>query len=193
MKEDNHNSISMVYANDTVDFGTIDIKSTSSSVKKDDGTQIETDSEMGDETSNSNITRQYLPQHSFLSASSEYSSYLNAPADSTIIDNRKLVYIPVRLNCGVCAQCSPDVLKHCPMVLRSIQADLRKAFSILPVAVHSLLRRTNLWLNYNGYAYGPKANPRILRHITTHHHPRGSLIGLVIRHKRPWELRFIRA
>lgn len=169
MKADNHNTISMVYDNDTVDFGTIDIKSTSSSVKKDDGTQVETDSETADEPSNS---KEYLPQHSLLSGcSSEYSSYLESPADAIIIDNRKNVYIPVRLNCGVCAHCSPDVLKHCPMVLRSIQADLRKAFSLLPVSVHSLLRRTNLWLNYNGYAYGPKANPRILRHITTHHHP----------------------
>jgi hypothetical protein len=96
---------------------------------------------------------------------------LNTTADATIIDNRKLVYVPIRLACGVCAYCSPDVLRHCPMVLRSIQADLSGAFSMLPVSVHSLLRRTRIWLNYNGYAYGPKAHPRILRHVTTHHHP----------------------
>ena len=186
MKKDNRNDISMVYANDTVDFGTIGICQISdeSLDKKDDGTHILSDSDTGDDpSSNSNSnsnsnSKDCLPQHANHNQDTndddlyqQHIHYLNTPADATIIDNRKLVYIPVLLACGICAYCSPDVLKHCPMVLRSIQADLSRAFSILPVSVHSLMRRTNLWLNYNGYAYGTNANPRILRHVTTHHHP----------------------
>ena len=180
--------ISKVHASDTVDFGTFDFGSTKKTILsyKDDGTQSESYSSIGDNEDGldgddqhvsqrprranhdiDNTIYQYMDRTLF----QQYSNYLENNSDPTIIDNRKLVYIPIRLACGVCAYCSPDVLKHCPMVLRSIQADLTRAFSVLPKSVHSLLRRTNLWLNYNGYAYGPKANPRILRHVTCHHHP----------------------
>jgi len=167
MNEENlndiYNDISVVYDNDTVDFGTIDFSAPSDGAKKDDVTHIESDS------SDTRDDEKRLPQHVNDNNNGRYDLYQQHI--STIIDNRTLEYIPVRLKCGICAYCSPDVLKHCPMVLRSIQADLSNCFKMLPISVHSLLRRTNLWLNYNGYAYGPKANPRILRHVTTHHHP----------------------
>jgi len=166
MNEENLNDISVVYDNDTIDFGTIDfsVPSDGKLAKKDDVTHIESDSDTGYDD------KDHLPQHANTFTTTNRTD-LYQQHISTIIDNRTLEYIPVRLKCGICAYCSPDVLKHCPMILRSIQADISNAFSVLPVSVHSLLRRTNLWLNYNGYAYGPKANPRILRHVTTHHHP----------------------
>lgn len=204
MNETNNedNMISMVYANDTVDFGMIDLGTTSmtrdgvSSCKQNDATQSASDSysdSYSDDNSDNESTkhdrnnahRRRLPQHcadpnsnnnnrlltNIIDCMDPYDQYLTAPADPTIIDNRRLVYVPVKLACGISAYCSPDVLKHCPMVLRSIQADISRALSVLPVSVHSLVRRTKLWLNYNGYLYGPVANPQILRHVTTHHHP----------------------
>ena len=163
------NNYSIVCVDDTVDFGTIDFCDSVESayrINKDDKNQSGSDHEK-----NHGMDNDKNKNHHNIGLDQQHTNYLNVATDSTIIDNRKLVYIPVHLVSGICAYCSPDVLKHCPMVLREIQVDLVKVFSILPVSVHSLLRRTNLWLNYNGYAYGPKANPRILRHVTTHHHP----------------------
>ena len=85
------------------------------------------------------------------------------------IDNTTLVYIPVRLPCGVETCCAPEVLSHCPMVLRSLQTDLVQILRILPWSVHSLVKRTKIWVNAN-YAYGLRDNPRVLRHSTAHHH-----------------------
>ena len=183
--EDDVNDISKVYVDDTVDFGTTctdstttaTIASTNSNDDDDDDDDNEGNSDEDDngsygedngsygEEGNSNDESKNLQQN-------PYQDYLNTTADSTMIDNRQLTYIPIRLACGVCVYCSPDVLSNCPMVLRCIQADLTRAFKILPLSVHELIRkRTNLWLNWRGYAYGKQANPTILRHVTTHHSP----------------------
>ena len=190
------NDVSMVYANDTVDFGTISEDQSNSTATTESSADI-TQSEAFVDKSNKNSNKknsnkkdkhdvyshysnnqhwqqqQYKSNNSIIinSSSSNNFDYSNTSIDSTMIDNRRLEYIPVRLACGVSAYCSPGILKNCPMVLRSVQADLAKALQILPVSVHSLVRRTNLWLNWNGYAYGPKAHPTVLRHMTTHHHP----------------------
>jgi hypothetical protein len=85
-----------------------------------------------------------------------------------MIDNRQLPYIPIRLNCGVCVYCRPEVLSSCPMVLQSLQADIIKALRVLPASVHHLVRRTNVWVNAS-YSYGLQSDPQVLRHLTTHH------------------------
>ncbi|KAG7362875.1 hypothetical protein IV203_026235 [Nitzschia inconspicua] len=85
-----------------------------------------------------------------------------------LIDNRQLLYIPVRLQCGVRVYCSPEVLSMCPMVLQSLQADVTRALRVLPPSVHNLVRRTNLWVNAS-YSYGLVSDPQVLRHLTTHH------------------------
>lgn len=84
------------------------------------------------------------------------------------IDNTRLVYIPITLPCGIQVQCAPDVLSNCPMILRSIQADLTQILKILPWSVHSLIKRTKIWVNAS-YSYGPGDDPRVLRHSTAHH------------------------
>mmetsp|Transcript_24039 Transcript_24039/g.51113 ORF Transcript_24039/g.51113 Transcript_24039/m.51113 type:complete len:552 (+) Transcript_24039:132-1787(+) len=189
------NDVSMVYANDTADFGMIDIdeKAIPFASIADEGTVLsDSESDDGDVEGVQVQDQHHLPQHATATRSDHNSSrngdssnntssdgnlyqqhqnYLYTASHPEVIDNRKLVYVPMKLACGLCAYCSPDVLRNCPMVLRSLQADLVRAFKILPVAVHGLLKRTNLWLNWNGYAYGPKANPQVLRHVTTHHHP----------------------
>ena len=40
--------------------------------------------------------------------------------------------------------------------------------SILPPSVRSLVRRTQIWINRT-YQYGPKNNPRYVKHSTAHH------------------------
>jgi len=180
------NDVSKVCANDTVDFGTLE---TLGLATTDDAALVVTDKSSSAESTQSesdsdnysngidvnlgqpNATSHHSPQHSLFSLGyGAYDPFPEAP-DPSRIDNRFLEYIPVRLACGIFAYCSPDVLRHCPMVLRSIQADLARALSILPDSVHSLVRRTNLWLNWNGYAYGAKVHPTILRQVMTHHHP----------------------
>jgi hypothetical protein len=84
------------------------------------------------------------------------------------IDNTTLVYIPIRLPCGVDILCSPEVLSRCPMVLRSLQTDLVQILKVLPWSVHSLVQRTKIWVNAS-YAYGSRDDPRVLRHSTAHH------------------------
>lgn len=88
-------------------------------------------------------------------------------SDGTI-DNNTLEYVEVRLPCGVRAMCSHQVLAKCPLVLRSLQTDAQRLFTILPRSVHGLLRRTNIWVNAS-YSYGSFDYPRILRHSTVHH------------------------
>lgn len=85
-----------------------------------------------------------------------------------MINNRQLVYVPIRLACGIRVYCSPEVLSTDPGVLRSLQADLTRIFRVLPRSVHCLIRRTNIWLN-KSYMYGERADPQIMRHLTTHH------------------------
>lgn len=85
-----------------------------------------------------------------------------------VIDNNTLEYVEVRLPCGVMAMCSPQVLANCPLVLRSLQIDAQRLFTILPRSVHDLLRRTNIWVNAS-YSYGSFDDPHILRHSTAHH------------------------
>lgn len=136
---------------DTVDFGTLG----------------------GGETGNSSSHGGYsgsgsIPVPSEASPASSASSSSHHKAMTPMIDNRQLVYIPIRLACGVCVRCSPEVLSTDPGVLRSLQADLTRAFRVLPPAVHGLVRRTNLWVNAT-YAYGDRADPQIMRHLTTHH------------------------
>jgi hypothetical protein len=84
------------------------------------------------------------------------------------IDNTRLAYIPINLECGNQVYCAPDVLSSCPMILRSIQADLTHILKILPWSVHNLVKRTKIWINAS-YSYGPRDDPRVLRHSTAHH------------------------
>jgi hypothetical protein len=85
-----------------------------------------------------------------------------------LIDNTSLVYLEIMLPCGVLAMCSPEVISSCPMVLRSLQTDLQQLFKILPTSVHDLVKRTSIWVNAS-YFYGPRDDPRVLRHSTAHH------------------------
>lgn len=94
------------------------------------------------------------------------SSPIMGPAPT--IDNTTLVYIPVRLPCGIQVQCAPEVLSGCPMVLRSLQTDLTQIFQVLPWSVHNLVKRTTIWVNAS-YCYGSRDDPRVLRHSTAHH------------------------
>lgn len=84
------------------------------------------------------------------------------------IDNTTLTYVPVGLPCGVRILCAPEVLSGCPMVLRTLQTDLVQCLKLLPWSLHAFIKRTNIWVNAS-YSYGPKDNPRILRHSTAHH------------------------
>ena len=86
-----------------------------------------------------------------------------------MIDNSKLTYIPMHLSCGVTVQCRPDVLIRCPQVLRDINHDLTQCLNILPKSTHSLVRRTNIWVNTT-YYYGPRSNPVHVNYSTAHHH-----------------------
>lgn len=88
--------------------------------------------------------------------------------ESKHIDNTQLVYIPIKLGCGNQVFCAPDVLSSCPMILRSIQADLTQILKILPWSVQNLVKRTKIWINAS-YSYGPRDDPRVLRHSTAHH------------------------
>jgi hypothetical protein len=92
----------------------------------------------------------------------------SSPSSMTMIDNRRLPYMPIRLACGVYVYCRPEVLSSCPMVLQSLQADITKALRVLPASVHHLVQRTNLWVNVS-YSYGLQSDPQVLRHLTTHH------------------------
>lgn len=84
------------------------------------------------------------------------------------IDNTTLTYVPICLPCGVRVLCAPAVLSGCPMVLRTLQTDLVQCLKLLPWPLHALIKRTSIWVNAS-YSYGPKDDPRILRHSTAHH------------------------
>lgn len=89
--------------------------------------------------------------------------------ESPFIDNSRHVYIPVRLNCGIQAWCRPDVLSCHPMVLYDLNHDLAQCLHILPTSVHPLIYRTKVWVNV-AYSTGRMANPKMLNHVTAHHH-----------------------
>ena len=86
-----------------------------------------------------------------------------------MIDNSRINYVSIKLRCGVIAMCRANVLTCCPSVLRCINKDIMQCFEMFPVSVHSLIRRTRIWINLT-YSYGPKQEPRLLRHTTAHHH-----------------------
>ena len=79
------------------------------------------------------------------------------------------LYVSVRLSVGVFCQCRPSVLRDHREVLEDLESDLRQCFRVLPKSVHSLLRRTKIWVN-DEFIYGPLQKPILLRHLTTHHH-----------------------
>ena len=95
----------------------------------------------------------------------------NTPAhiQAQMIDNSKIHYVAIQLRCGVTAMCRANVLTCCPSVLRYMNQDIMQCLEHLPVSVHSLIRRTKIWINLF-YSYGPKQEPRWLRHTTAHHH-----------------------
>ena len=55
--------------------------------------------------------------------------------------------------------------------MRDLDDDLRVCFRVLPRLVHSLIRRTNFWLNTT-YQYGPMDRCRSVAHAVTHHDER---------------------
>ena len=59
-------------------------------------------------------------------------------------------------------------MDECPTILRDLNHDLMECLSVLPPSVHNLVRRTQIWLNVT-YSYGPKDNPKNVKHTTTHH------------------------
>eukprot|EP00934_Nitzschia_sp_Nitz4_P001562 Nitzschia sp. Nitz4//scaffold341_size29662//7475//8725//NITZ4_008037-RA/size29662-processed-gene-0.26-mRNA-1//-1//CDS//3329548543//1562//frame0 len=101
------------------------------------------------------------------SVTSRQSSFSNLLYE--YIDNTTLVYIPIQISTGNTVYCAPDVLSQCPMIVRSIQADLTQVLQLLPWSVHALIKRTQIWIN-SSYSYGPRDDPHVLRHSTTHHH-----------------------
>lgn len=88
---------------------------------------------------------------------------------ASMIDNSVLVYIPMKLKCGVTVQCRPDVLARCPSVLRDLNRDVKGCLDVLPTSVHSLVCRTQIWINTT-YYYGHREKPRNVNHSTAHHH-----------------------
>lgn len=84
------------------------------------------------------------------------------------IDNTERPYVTITLACGNKVHCAPDVLSTCPMILRSIQTDVTELLRVLPWSVHALVKRTPIWINAS-YSYGPRDDPRVLRHSTAHH------------------------
>lgn len=52
------------------------------------------------------------------------SSVEHLTKEDLTIDNSQNLYIPVRLRCGSIVMCRPDVLVHCPVILRDINSDM---------------------------------------------------------------------
>lgn len=94
-------------------------------------------------------------------------SLLSQPSEQ-YIDNTRRTYVPITVASGNTIHCAPDVLAHCPMILRSIQTDILGILNILPRSVHALVKRTNIWVNLS-YSYGTQDDPNVLRHSTAHH------------------------
>lgn len=163
----NNNNVNKGFP-DTVDFGTI--TSTAS-----DNTITSTPNHYNNKNRNQRSTLHY--DHT--EAHDMHQPVVPPPSSSPLalklqqqhqllIDNRQLSYIPIRLQCGTCVFCAPEVLSTCPMVLQSLQADVTRALKVLPASVHALVRRTKIWVNAS-YSYGYASDPQVLRHLTTHH------------------------
>ncbi|KAL7514682.1 hypothetical protein ACHAXN_012584 [Cyclotella atomus] len=90
------------------------------------------------------------------------------PSLADFIDNSKRIYTPHKLRCGVTVQVGEGVLEECPTVLRDLNHDLIGCLSVLPPSVRSLVRRTKIWLNRT-YSFGPKSDPKNVKHTTAHH------------------------
>jgi hypothetical protein len=91
------------------------------------------------------------------------------PHQQQRIDNTTLMYLPIKLRCGVIIKCQPNVLVFCREVLVDLNDDITQCLACLPPSVRPLLRRTTIWVNLN-YSYGPINNPKHVKHTTTHHH-----------------------
>lgn len=65
--------------------------------------------------------------------------------------------------------CRPQVFWRCPKVLQMLYADVCEILKVLPEAVHPLIQRTKIFVNHE-YAYGIKAKPVVVQHMTAHHH-----------------------
>jgi len=87
-------------------------------------------------------------------------------ANPSFVDNSQHIYIPVKLKCGVSARCRPNVLSACPQVLVELNNDLTQCLDLLPRSIHSLIRKTVMWVNLS-YTVGMG---EVLTHSTTHHH-----------------------
>ena len=98
-----------------------------------------------------------------------FTSCDSACSTDALIDNTVLLYIPMKLKCGVNVYCRPDVLARCPRILRDLHHDIRACLEILPPSVHALVRRTKIWVNTT-YYWGPREKPRNVNHSTAHHH-----------------------
>ena len=100
---------------------------------------------------------------------SSYLSHQSLTAPPASIQNTSLLYVPIKLRCGVTAQCQPNVFVHCRQVLTYLNADVTQCLHVLPPSVHALVKRTTIWINME-YSYGTVSNPKRIKHITTHHH-----------------------
>lgn len=110
------------------------------------------------------------PRENSASKSSERTANprYEVPSLTDFIDNSKNRYTAHKLKCGVTIQVGEHVLEECPTVLKDLNNDLVGCISVLPPSVRSLVRRTKIWLN-RSYSYGPKDNPKIVKHTTAHH------------------------
>ncbi len=85
------------------------------------------------------------------------------------IDNTKTIYIPIRLQCGVTIQCTPEIIHQCPSIIQTLELDVSNCIRTLPPSVHNFIKRIKIWVNVN-YFYGAIDDPRVLKHTTAHHH-----------------------
>jgi len=111
--------------------------------------------------------------------SSSHQTYPPAPTlpqHQSRINNTSLLYLPIKLKCGVTARCQPNVLVQCRQVLTDLNTDITQCLRVLPPSVHKLIKRTAIWINME-YSYGLLSNPKCIKHITTHHHV-GWLVGV---------------
>jgi hypothetical protein len=118
--------------------------------------------ELGPPTGSSRCRPGFNVHRPLLEESTSFSS-------TPLMDNSILVYIPMKLKCGVTVNCRPDVLTRCPSVLQDLNNDVEGCLDVLPESVHSLVRRTKIWINTT-YYYGPTEKPHNVNHSTAHHH-----------------------
>ena len=94
---------------------------------------------------------------------------ITASNDLEYIDNRKHYYRERKLpGIGVTVKIGRDVENRFPTFLSDLALDLMNAIQVLPPSVHSLIKRTNIWVNSN-YKYGPVEDPQELIHSAVHH------------------------